>query len=248
MFLPDENKEEILKVKNLVDNIHKHHTLFSGFFSPFARNYIEKHMIKKDFEYNYIFFGGYEQSERVILCLSHDNNIALDDFPIRKVFIEGEKELNHRQVLGSILSLGINRSKIGDILINNKKALIFVLSDIEDYVKLHFMKVGKIDIKIVQEEDLGLFLEKRYENKNIIVSSLRIDSIISHVYNISRKEATQLIEENKVAVNWCYIEKTHTVANEGDIVSVRGFGRFEVDQVLGYTKKGRITINIKRYF
>lgn len=251
MNIPDNNKEEIFKVKNIFDLKDKYNIVFSDFISPFTRKYTEVDYIKKYKPKFISFFGGYEDAERTIIGVSEFNSIETFEFPISTILLQCEDKINHRSTLGSILGLGINRSKLGDILVDNNKALVFSHNDIAEYIANNLKYIGKSqidDIKIINDNYLiDDFLKRNYKIINIILNSLRLDGVLSHAFNISRNEAEELIKSQLVAVNWLYIQKSHYEVKVGDIISVRGYGRLQITDVLGYTKKGRISIEIKRY-
>lgn len=248
-YIPDENKEEILKAKNILNKF-SNRIEYSDFLSPFAQNYIAENIIKKDYPYvNYRFFGGYENSERKILAVSYDDEIEY--FPIDIVLIESKKQLNHRQILGSMVGYGLKRDNLGDILVNNNKAILFVKNQVTDYIVIHVNKIGNENVKVdvIKKDELNIdeFLNDNAKRVTCSVASLRIDAIISHGFGISRDEANALVRQLRVAVNWVYIDKPSFEIKEGDIISVRHHGRLKVEKVLSVTKKGRITVEILRY-
>ncbi len=147
--------------------------------------------------------------------------------------------------LGTVLGLGINREKIGDILIHEDYTQIIVKKEISDFILISLKKIGRENVKIkeIKRKDL-VPVKLEYREITTTASSLRLDNIISSALNLSRKESQRLIDLNFVKVNWESINRFHREIEDGDMVSVRGYGRFIVE-LLGKTRKDRYRINIK---
>uniref|UniRef100_A0A7C5Z6N6 RNA-binding protein n=1 Tax=Caldicellulosiruptor owensensis TaxID=55205 RepID=A0A7C5Z6N6_9FIRM len=252
-YIPEENKHEILKIKNLIEKI-RWGIEYSDFLSPFAIKYAVDFLLKKENQILYKIWGGYEGSERNILALfSRDFEEYAENltYPIETILIEAKDKLFHRQVLGSFIGNGIKRDKIGDILVKENSALVFVIDEVATYIVTNIDKIGKEKVKcsIVRdnEVDIKYFLSNEGKRITYTVASLRADSVISHGFGISREEAADLIRQMKVAVNWIYIDKPSYPTKEGDLISVRHHGRLKIDKVLTQTKKGRISIEVLRF-
>lgn len=172
-------------------------------------------------------------------------------YPIQIILIEAKNNLSHRQILGSFIGNGLKRDKIGDILVKENGALVFVKDEIATYVVTNIDKMGneKVKCSIVGngQIDIKWFINNNSKRVVYTVASLRVDSVISHGFGISREEAADLIRQMKVAVNWVYIDKPSYAVKEGDLVSVRHHGRLKIEKVLSTTKKGRISIEVLRF-
>jgi len=204
---------------------------------------IDNHEIYKNYEY--ILYGGYEEAERKVLVIGTENVEKAKEF-ICIFEITSNKPLEHRAILGSILGLGIKREVVGDIIIQDEKADIFVLNDIAKFVENNFLKVGneKIKIKKITSEEL-LQIEDKTSIITTTVASLRIDAAISACFGVSRELASQLVLNEKVKLNYKPITNVSKQIHEDDLISVRGYGRFVINKVIGETKKGRIRVELK---
>ena len=153
--------------------------------------------------------------------------------------------VSHRDVLGSLMNLGIKRCKIGDIIINDK-VYFEVKKEITPYI---LSNLSKIKNRNVNPEIYIGELEKTYnfEEISLTVSSLRADCIIGSIAKLSRENAKNFITAGKVSVNSLIFDNPSKQLNEGDIISVRGSGKYVFSEVSGTTKKERLKIIIKKY-
>lgn len=151
--------------------------------------------------------------------------------------------LQHRQVLGALMSLGIKRSKFGDIRFSNETVQFVCAREISDYLTTNFLEVGRAKVTL-KEKELNEFSPQTEVYQEIVttVSSLRLDVIGSAVYNISRQKIQPLITNGLVKVNWKTVESVSFECREGDTLSVRGYGRSKVTAIEGKTKKDRFRI------
>lgn len=156
-------------------------------------------------------------------------------------------DLTHRDFLGALMNLGIERHLIGDILVKSNTAYIFVMEKMADYVcnNLFRIKHTSVSCEICEEYDFDY--EPAYKEEKGSVASERIDGIIAFAFNMSRNEAVNYISAGKVFVNAKEILSKSHILKYGDIVSVRGKGRFIFDEVVATTKKGRYFIKIRKY-
>ena len=193
-------------------------------------------------------FGGYENAERVIIGFGED--IKSNDFPICCVKIEPLQQkfadkLSHRDFLGSLMNLGINRSTLGDIIINDNSAILFCLESISDYITQNLSRVKHTSVKCKKICVLDEIKIKEPEEKEIIVSSLRADAVIGAVYKLSRNQVSALFSQQLVFVNSRSVTKPSAFLKENDIISVRHKGRFIFYEELRKTKKDRIVVSVK---
>ena len=192
--------------------------------------------------------GGYIEAERKVLVIgSAEEETKPYDF-LKVIRIEANKNLSHRDILGSLLGLGIKREMIGDILINANLADIIVLKEISSYVLQNLNKIGKEKVK-AYEHKLEELLQVKKKKKEIktTVASLRVDAIVSCGIGVSREISSKLIQTQKVKLNHKLLENASKKISEGDILSIRGYGRLELVSILGETRKDRVRIILKRY-
>ena len=156
--------------------------------------------------------------------------------------------LTHRDYLGAILNLGIVRSKIGDIFIKDNIAYIYCMSDIAEYICENLTKVKHtfIDNEVLPVNN-SVDIKPTLKNITGTISNVRLDSVISTAFNMSRNSIIVYIENGKVFVNGKLITSNGYSIKENDIISVRGLGRFVFNRVLKETKKGRNLISIDLY-
>ena len=143
--------------------------------------------------------------------------------------------------MGSFLGqTGIRRSEIGDIVLNEGRAQVFVSKHLLEIFQNNIEKIGPAPVKFVEKtlEEL-IKTEDNSVIKVILVSSLRIDKIIASTFEISRNLAVNMLQLRKVKLNYLEIEKKDFPVEQGDLISVRGLGRIKVLKILGETKKGK---------
>lgn len=198
-------------------------------------------------------WGGTENSERVVVRFGDPEEISYEeDFPIRILHIEPKQAkyseaLTHRDFLGAILNLGIERDVVGDILVKDNSAYCFVLEKLADVFcsDLDRVKHTAVSCKIVDEVP-GDVLPKLKE-ENITVTSPRLDAILAKVYHLSRTDAKELFDMEKVILNGRICRNPETNLKENSKVSVRGYGKLEYHGEERTTKKGKTGITIWRY-
>lgn len=201
---------------------------------------------------SYELWGGYKEAERRVICFYDSDSFPHISFPILCLAVEPRsikfgENLSHRDYLGAILNLGIERSKIGDIQIQDKKAYVFCSQEIAPYVCENLERVRHTDVqaRIVEFEDTGYKIET--ETVSGTVSSIRLDSLLAFAFRASRSSLTGLIAGGKVFVNGRNILSNSFVPKEEDIISVRGMGRFVFKGIESQTKKDRYRITIEKY-
>ncbi len=199
----------------------------------------------------YEFFGGYSQSERaVLLCCPDWHEPSFEDYPISIIHIKnkGKTVLSHRDYMGAILNLGINRDKVGDIVVNDSSAYIMCITDIAEYILSNIEKIGRSGVEVTVSATNQITVPpKKFKEIKASVSSVRLDSVVAEAIGVSRNEASTLVENGLVSVNWEVKTKCDFKLTEGDLLSVHGHGRVLFDKIVGTSKKGRIFIELKRY-
>lgn len=195
-------------------------------------------------------FGGYPTAERIVAAFG--DNADVSDFPIELLEISPVSEkfsdnLTHRDFLGGLMNLGIKREMLGDIIVNGNTAYLFCLEQVKDYIEQNLTRVKHTTVKIKILDELPPCAVSEPESVELIVSSLRLDAVISAVYKLSRKNSCNLINSDKVFINSRQVKNTSCLIKQEDIVSVRGLGRFKLVGELRKTKKDRLVILIKRY-
>ncbi|MGI6094334.1 MAG: RNA-binding protein [Lachnospiraceae bacterium] len=196
--------------------------------------------------------GGYEMSERQMVVFIPDALSYSWTYPICCVHISPQsvkfsEPLTHRDYLGAILNLGIDRGKIGDILVNEKGAYVFCHEKIADFLVQELCRVRHTTVTTSVVKDPGLLPKLQLESIQGTVASVRLDSVIAMAFSASRSSMLPLIESGRVFVNGKMVVSNGYVLKEKDIVSVRGKGKFQFETILNKTKKNRYSILLYRY-
>lgn len=195
-------------------------------------------------------FGGYDGAERCVAAFGADCENA--EFPISYIQIEPLAKkfadtLTHRDFLGSLMGLGIKRETLGDILIKDNVGYLMCLDSVADFVADNLGKVRHTSVKCTAISELPQGMQSEPQEQQKIVASLRLDVLAAAVYDLSRSAVKELFTQRKVFVNSRLCENFSLVPKEGDIISVRGKGRFKLGETLGSTKKGRLIVQLFVY-
>lgn len=212
------------------------------------------HQSKADLSTDYRLFGGYEFAERQMIAFIPDALSYADsiDFPISCLHIypshsKFAEELTHRDILGALMNLGLERSRIGDIRLNGKDYFIFCEAGIADYLLQNLSQIRHTMVKGECTEPDIEQLQQQFEELEGIIASNRIDNIVAFAVRKSRSQSVPLIRSQKVFVNECVIQSNSYLCKAGDVISIRGFGKYIYAGDNGETKKGRMKINLKKY-
>lgn len=200
----------------------------------------------------YVLSGGSCASERKVVCFlpSYETELmeppydCIEISPVSQRFAE---ELSHRDFLGAIMNLGIERSMIGDIILKDGTAYVFVLKKISRYVTEKLLTVRRTPVKAVVSTELEETLMPDFEEINGTVSSLRLDSITALCGRLSRTKAVSYIEGEKVFINGQPALSPSRLLKEGEVLSIRGIGKFLFSRAGGQTKKGRTVVTLLKY-
>lgn len=211
------------------------------------------HRISKQEWYSpYELNGGYECSERQMISFSPDALYYENIYPITILKVNPKaakyaEKLTHRDYLGSILGLGIERSKIGDILVLKEHTIVFTHECISEYIIQNLTKVRNTFVQVQILEDTNITFKPEFIDVKGTVASIRLDSVLALVLKESRSKLIHLIEGGKVYVNGKLITTNAYKLQEQDLISVRGYGKYQFDTLLSKTKKDRFYINIKKF-
>ena len=249
------NKEETLLRKRLVEfsrqAYHKDIVTFSDFLNLNELNIL--HTTPKDlFPARYETFGGYEMAERQMVAFLPDALYYEYHYPIQVLKIRPAnprfaEELGHRDYLGSLMNLGVERGKMGDILLLEDCAEVFVCQNIAEYLCQELTRIRHtvVQTNLASLEEVSY--EPRFEEIKGTVSSIRLDSVLALAYPLSRSKMTSYIEAGRVFVNGKLVTSNGYHLKEGDILSVRGLGRLRYEGMLSETKKKRCLISLRKY-
>lgn len=219
--------------------------LFTGFLS--AAELDTYYCMERELSYVPVtVFGGTADCERVMLRFGSVELCGYEEaFPIQCIEISplvekfGE-ELGHRDYLGALMNLGIERSTLGDIIIVGKHAFLFCTEKMAPYIIENLDKVRHTNVRCQIAEKIPESTITRLERRTVQVSAARADCIIAKIYNLSRSGSVELFRAKKVFVNGRLNENNGGQLKPGDKVSVRGFGRFGFVEISGETRKGKL--------
>lgn len=201
----------------------------------------------------YTIFGGYEDAERAMIRFGSEEELGyVMDFPIEVLKVEPlikkfSDKLTHRDYLGAIMNLGITREKLGDIVMDGNDAYVIVEEQLSDYIIDNLTKVKHTSIIVKKSTSDNIKKNIKMVEKNIIAASCRIDGVIAKMVNVSREGAIELFRSKKVFLNGRLCENNSYQLKEGDIVTVRGFGKFIFEHISGTTRSGRYNITISTF-
>lgn len=198
-------------------------------------------------------FGGFSEAERRIIAFYPEDYRQDVQFPITclkiaPLNVKFAENLTHRDYLGAILNLGIERTKLGDILVHDGCTYLFCSDSMASFIMENCTRIRHttIHIQAVDFEDSGFY--QQFEEKSGTVSSVRMDSILSLATNRSRSQCTELIKSEKVTCNHKLVMSNSFTPSKGDLISIRGIGRFRIaDEDFKTTKKDKLFIKILKY-
>lgn len=245
-FRPEE-REFIDQVINWKDYVEQSYApKLTDFLDPREQQILAT-VIGKHHDVKWELFGGAQGTERKRALLFPDYmQVRQEDFQIKLFGIEYPKKfitIEHRQVLGSLMSLGLKRGKYGDILIDGDTVQFFAAEEIADYIRLQLESVGRASISLTELDiEQAAAIAEEWNEMTATVSSLRLDTVMSSLFNLSRQKSQLLIQHGHVKVNWTAIENSAFECGEGDVISARGYGRAKIIAIEGKTKKDKYRV------
>lgn len=212
---------------------------------------------------NAMFYGGYENAERKMIYFFPEKLMDLigenlqNDKMVQKemkaISIQLPNDLRgqyqHRDYLSGLMKLGIKREKVGDILVRENGADVLVEEDILNYLLINlreltrFQKAEIFSKEIYEVEVVPIKLEKM----TILVPQLRLDVVISELLHASRTKANEVIEQERVLVNYETKTKNATTLQIGDLLTIRGKGKFKIGEIINQTAKGKLRVEVGKY-
>ncbi len=245
----DDDKILISHIQDMVKLCEKtHKARFSAFLDE-RRIIIAENTIRSLRWDNYSFFGGYDGASRKVLGIFPEYSDGEEKFPITALTFTFRKadKLSHRDLLGAFMSRQIKRDMLGDIIVSEGKASVFVYDTVKPVLLYEIDKIGRTGVKVAEDASPDISAEQSFIEKDLTVSSMRLDCIVSAAAGISRSKAASLIKGGYVSVMYVTADIPSLTLSEGDIFSVRGTGKFLLYSVNGATKKDRLHITLKKY-
>lgn len=207
------------------------------FLDPLTYNIVSKKL--KNINYN--IYSPYKDSEKVIIYTDKLPNIKL-------IEIISYDKLTHSEIMGSLFGFQITNEMFGDIIIYNNHYYVPIIANLYEMFIRDFQSVGNHSVTI-KEVDISIIdnYQKAYEDIELIVGSLRIDSIVAKLIGSSRDNIKKRFLDGDIILNYEECTKYTTNLNIGDIFSIRRNGKYKLDNIIGKTKKDNYIINIKKY-
>lgn len=247
----DEAKDMAIRLLDLAESVARGKPFaVSPFLSPFAMQVaqtIAAHMKTVTAKTE----GGYHEAERIRVAFVADDYDGPVDFALALLQVTWDDRyrlVGHRDVLGSLMGLGIKRDILGDILMQGAGCQIIVTKDMASWLTDNFRKVAMVPVHI---EEISLTEikppEKTAKEIRATVASLRIDAVGAAGFGISRNKMVQCIKDERTEINWQPVKSTSQTVKVGDVISIRGRGRIEIKDMTGISRKGRTGLLMERY-
>lgn len=198
-------------------------------------------------------WGGFTEAERKVLrfgspeALWYDEDFPLTCIVIRPVSVKFAEKLSHRDVLGALMNLGIERSLLGDIVIKENYCYVMCLTRIADFITRELGRIKHTEVICSLSETMPEDATPNLQELSLIVTSMRADGIISKVFHLSRNESDTMFSRGLVFINGREASKSSVNLKPEDVVSVRGYGKFRFSEVSHETKKGNLSVKVYKY-
>lgn len=247
-------RDETLLAKRFIDLSRQAQQKDIVLFSDFL-NLNEQNIFKNSISELYCGFemsGGFKNSERQMIAFLPDALCYTWDYPISCLKItplnrKFADELTHRDVLGSLMNLGIERGMLGDILVEDNVIYVFCQEKIADYIQEELTRIKHTSVQLEKAAASEVNIVPKTEALEGIITSNRLDSVIACICKISRSQANEWIRGGKVFVNSREMLNTTYECKASEVISVRSVGRFMFQGAFGETRKGRLKIQYEKY-
>lgn len=242
-----EKIENHLRLCNKINNI-----VYSDIFISVSK--INKLInSNKNLDFNFYFKGLNLETEKKILAVA-PKNLKKDidynlEFPVKffKIINKSKfKNLEHKHFLGTILSLGIKREILGDLIVKNNECYGIIRKNMLDFLKENLVKINSSPVEILEIEEYEI-PKSEFEDIQITLMSLRLDSFISELTKLSRNSAVSYIDMGNIQINYEVCREKSTKLKIGDIITIKKYGKFIVSEEKGFTKKSKLKVLVKKY-
>lgn len=265
------NKQEILKlykkeedkllVAKMLDQLEackrKNKVTYTNFVDERQRGLLQK-VLNRIQEQDYINDGGSKEAQRTIF-LFYPHQLTreiieknyLKTIQIIEINLPNKQKgtYTHRDYLGGIMKLGLKREMIGDIVVREEGAQLIVMNEVIPFLENHLhdlIRFQKADVSVKSIKQIDTYQIQK-EEKQIMVSSMRVDNVVAELVKTSRAKAEELIKQERVIVNFECVVKNSKLIHIGDKITIRGKGKFEIIEQIGNTKKNKNILKIEKY-
>lgn len=227
--------------------------LFTPFLEPEIGLIVEQLAHKYYPELELLGEGAFEDAERQMYAFNPwptDTEQSLQ-FPIALLLASSQDHRfkpSHRDVLGSLMGLGIKRERIGDIHIVDNIVYVVVSEEMLIYLEQNWFKIGSCEVTLQNKPySDALAVQEQGEMISVTVKSLRVDAVVAEGFDLAREKAATLVQNGRCKMNHRVITSKSQSVGEGDLLSVRGYGRLRVSEIGGQTKKDRVWLSLERF-
>ena len=245
----DECRNRIHRLLDRVERARYHGGVdATDFYDPYTVEVAES-LLRQEEGLFFQSFGGYGQAERKRILYTFGDQSWLTDDDI--VLFRGEAKgirFQHREILGSLMALGLDRGKFGDIIIHDDCFFIFMIQEVENYVRSQFFEIGRERIhgEFVSMQDF-VFENETGDMKKCSAASFRLDAVVAALVPTNRARAQEIIKQERVKINHRIEKKISFTVSPGDLISIRGMGRYRLGKEWRESKKGRVHFDVEKY-
>ena len=210
----------------------------TNFFNSFDIDKITRFLDNKNIEY-----GVYDKypflEKKIIYFGEYDNYITI--FKAKK-----SDKIKHSNILGTLFSLGLTDDVIGDIIVMDDYFYLTTLTRLSSFIKNNLTIINGERIELLEETDIVLNKDRFLKTK-LLVSSMRVDTIVSKITNTNRLKVNSMIKDNIILVNYNTVKSSSLILKNNDILSIRKYGKYIIKNIIGTTKKNNLVLEIEKY-
>lgn len=251
----DDEKIKFAHMLDLAERCEKRNIVTAtAFLTESERTRVDMLLRGQGFQ-NFVFWGGYEGAERTSAVFLPDyieeadnetSDITFVTLSVDK-FNKSTADFSHRDILGSLMALGLERDAIGDITADGGEGRFVILKRVLPFVLQNLDKVGRYPVTLTETGDVPFVKREDFDEKSDTVASMRLDGIVASVFSLSRSTASDKISAGLVQVNGTPSKKADSEVREGDKISLKGSGKALLVKTDGVSRKGRIRIVFRKY-
>lgn len=221
----------------------------TAFLSPREQQLAKAMLNAAGIREGFVLDGGYEEAERkTLVFLPEWAEDGADQLSYLRAAFHGAESLTHRDILGSLMGLGVARERVGDILVSPHSADIIAAPSLRDFFLREWGQAGRVRLTVTEIERSALCVpQAQVKALRDTVSSLRLDAVTATAFSMSRGRAAELIAAGKVSLDHVPCLKGDKPVGEGAVITARGLGKAKLAGVGGLSKKGRTGITVERY-
>ncbi|WP_143147885.1 YlmH/Sll1252 family protein [Parasporobacterium paucivorans] len=228
------------------------HYTFTGFLNPTEVDTFLR--IQPDLKFiSSIIHGGGENNERQMIrfggpdMMGYEEDFPIDIIGVRPLAAKFADDLNHRDFLGAVMNLGIERDVVGDILVKENNGYIFCARHISHFIMENLTKIKHTDVRCLILDESPEDIQPKRQEEKINVNSLRCDAVVAKLCHLSRNQGLELFQAKKVIINGRIVENNSQMLKEQDVVVIRGYGKFVMMGISHITKKDRIVVIVEKF-